>query len=359
VAVTDGFLLGPPDDARSGQGPSGRQRARAHNGAGRLGRAAIRPVLGYLVTVIVVVLLIFGLPRAVPGDPLARFLDSEDHPLPPVEHARMTAYYGLDKPLVGQFTHYVSRLAHGDLGDSISSSAPVSTVIRENLPWTMLLSFTALLISSVLGLMAGIDAAWGRGGFRDRRLLVLMTALHAIPDFVIGVFLLIGLGVVLPIFPLGTARTPFHETASLLWKVSDIVRHMVLPVTALTLSLLGTKFLLVRNSTISVLGQDYMVLARAKGLSEHRTKYHHAGRNSLLPFLAVLGFQIGFVFGGSLIVETVFGYPGMASVLQRAVENLDYPLLQGSFLMLALVVLTANLLVDLASVALDPRFRAE
>ena len=319
----------------------------------------MRPVLSYLLAVSVVVVLIFALPRAVPGDPLAQFLDSEDKPLPPDEHAKLAAYYGLDRPVMTQFGHYMAGLAHGDLGESISYNAPVTRVIREQLPWTLLLSFTALIISSVLSFMAGVDAAWRRGSFRDRRLLVLMTALHAVPEFVVGIFLLISLGVILPIFPIGGARTPFHETAGELWKLRDVAMHLALPVTALTLGLVGTKFLLVRNTTISVLGQDYMVLARAKGLRERRAKYHHAGRNSLLPFLAVLGIQIGFAFGGSLFVETVFGYPGMASVLQKAVGTLDYPLVQGSFLILAMVVLTANLLVDLVSAALDPRIRAE
>lgn len=332
---------------------------RGRHRAGDSGRSAVRPFISYALAIAVVVVIIFALPRAVPGDPLSQFLDSEDKPLPPDEHAKLAAYYGLDRPLASQFEHYVAGLARGELGVSISYNAPVRDVIGDHLPWTLLLSFTALSISSLLSFTAGVDAAWRRGSLRDRRLLVLMTALHGVPEYVIGIFLLIGLGVVLPIFPLAGARTPFQESAGLLWKLLDIVKHMVLPVTALTIGLVGTKFLLVRNTTISVLGQDYMVLARAKGLPEKRAKYHHAGRNSFLPFLAVVGIQIGFAFGGSLFVETIFGYPGMASVLQKAVGTLDYPLVQGSFLALAVVVLTANLLVDLLSAALDPRIRAE
>lgn len=344
-------------DPRAGHGEAGGGRRFAE--ARRFGRAAVRPLVGYALTVVTVVLLVFALPRIVPGDPLAQFLDPDDNPLPPTEHARLTAYYGLDRPALSQLGHYLSRLAHGDLGQSISYSAPVSSVIKEKLPWTLLLSVSALIASSVLSFTAGLDAAWRRGSFRDRRLVVLMTTLHAIPDFVIGIVLLICFGVIVPIFPIGGAQTPFHETAGILWKARDIAAHVVLPATALTLGLAGTKFLLVRNTTISALGQEYMVLARAKGLPERRAKYHHAGRNSLLPFLTVLGFQVGFAFGGSLIIETVFAYPGMASVLQKAVGSLDYPLLQSSFLILALVVLTANLLVDLLSTALDPRIKAQ
>lgn len=339
-------------------GPPAELPARLGRGR-RFARAAVRPVASYLLTLSVVVVLIFALPRAVPGDPLGGFLDAEDNPIATEERAKLVRYYGLDRPLVSQFGHYVSGLAHGDLGESISYGGPVTRLIRERLPWTLLLSFTALLASSALSFAAGVDAAWRRGSFRDRRLLVVMTGLHAVPDFVLGIFLLIGLGVMLPIFPIAGAQTPFQESAGLLWKLGDIAFHLVLPATALTLGLMGTKFLLVRNTTISVLGQDYMVAARAKGLPERRAKYHHAGRNSLLPFLAVLGIQIGFAFSGSLFVETVFGYPGMASLLQKAVRGLDYPLVEGCFFFLALVVLTANLFVDLVSAALDPRIRSE
>lgn len=326
---------------------------------GRCRGALFRPVIGYLVAMAMVVLFVFTLPRAVPGDPLAQFLNSEDLPLSPEERAQLVAYYGLDRPLVSQFGHYMSGLGRGDLGISISYGGPVTKIIGDRLPWTLLLTVTALAVSSLLSFTAGVDAAWRRGTLRDRRLLVVMTGLHGIPDFVFGIVLLIVLGVVLPIFPLAGAQTPFRESEGLLWKLGDIGYHLVLPVTALTLGLLGTKFLLVRNATISVLGQDYMVAARAKGLPERLAKYRHAGRNSLMPFLAVLGIQIGFAFGGSLFIETIFGYPGLASVLQKAVGSLDYPLLEGCFLILAVIVLTANLLVDLLSATLDPRIGAE
>jgi peptide/nickel transport system permease protein len=138
-----------------------------------------------------------------------------------------------------------------------------------------------------------------------------------------------------------------------------VARHLVLPAGALTLSLLGTKFLLVRNTVLSTLGQDYMLLARAKGLPERMVKYRHAGRNALLPFVTVLGIQAGFAVGGSVFVESVFSYPGMGTLILRAVDARDYPVLEASFLTLALLVLVVNFGLDLLYARLDPRVVAE
>ena len=323
---------------------------------GRLG-AVGRRLGAYLLTLAVLVVVIFALPRVLPGDPLASYVDP-DNPMAPEDRAAMIAYYGLDRPLVEQFGHYLWGLAHGELGESITFRAPVSSLIARRLPWTLLLSTTALLASALLSFKSGIDAAWRRGSFLDRRLMGVMTFLNAVPEYVIATFLLIGFAVVIPLFPISGASTHFTEDAPALFKLRDVTRHLVLPAVALTLGMMGTKFLLVRNTTISVLGQDYMVLARAKGLPERVCKYHHAGRNTLLPFLAVLGMQTGTAVGGSLFVETAFAYPGMATLMVPALRSLDYPLMTACFLLLAVVVLTANLVVDLASAAADPRLKA-
>lgn len=137
----------------------------------------------------------------------------------------------------------------------------------------------------------------------------------------------------------------------------DALWHLVLPLTALTLGLLGTKFLMMRNMTIGVLGQDYMLLARAKGLPEHIQKHHHAGRSTLVPYLNMVGTQIGIAVGGGIFVQEVFAYPGMGGLMVSAVNSRDYPVIEACFLVLSLLVVTANLLVDLAANFLDPRTR--
>lgn len=350
----------PPID--TGEPPVHGTSASGHRSSARVRsartRAILRRVGAYLLTLAVVVVVIFALPRVLPGDPLASYIDP-DNPMTPEARAAMVRYYGLHRPLVEQFGHYLSGLAHGDLGESITYRAPVSYLIRRRLPWTLLLSSTALIASAVLSFTAGVDSAWRRGSFLDRRLMVLMTFLHAVPEYVIATFLLITLAVVAPVFPFSGASTPFTQDATALYKLGDVAYHLALPALALTLGMMGTKFLLVRNTTISVLGQDYMVLARAEGLPERVCKYRHAGRNVLLPFLAVLGMQTGVAVGGSVFVETAFAYPGMATLLLPAVRQLDYPLMTGCLLLLAVVVLTANLVVDLVSAAFDPRLGAE
>ena len=324
-------------------------------------RASLRAIGLYAVTLFVVVTVIFAIPRAMPGDPIASRQDPNDslYVSDETTRARLLAYYGLDRPLIEQYGDYLGRIAQGDLGWSISRNTPVRTLIRQHLPWTILLMTTAIAISSSISFMAGVGAAWRRGQRRDRFLVVAMTGARSIPEYALAAVLLIVFAVLLPIFPLYGAKTPFAVYASPLAKVIDIGRHMALPVVALTLGLMGNKFLLVRNTMVGVLGEDYMVLARAKGLRERRLKFHHAGRNALLPFLTVLGIQIGFAVGGSVFVESVFAYPGMGTLILRAVEQRDYPVLEGCFLTLATAVLLANLLLELIYARLDPRVGAK
>lgn len=314
-------------------------------------------MLAYLVSVLVVVTVVFALPRAMPGDPLARY-DNVEAPLTPEARAALAAHYNLDQPLVVQYGRYLRALARADFGESLGQQGPVALLLRRRLPWTLLLVGTALLVSSIVSFLAGVTSAWRGGGRSDRQLLTVMTTLHAVPEYVMASLLLILFGVVYPLFPIAGATTPFTDSAGLLSQVGDVAYHLVLPATALSLGLLGSKFLLVRNTTVSVLGQEYMVAARAKGVPVRLLKYRHAGRNVLLPFLTVVGLQTAFAAGGSLFVESVFAYPGLASLLVPAVDNLDYPVIEGCFLALALTVLTVNLVLELAYARLDPRVGA-
>ncbi len=160
-------------------------------------------------------------------------------------------------------------------------------------------------------------------------------------------------------FPQAGAQRPFAAYSSPIDAAGDVLLHLALPLAALTLGLAANKFLIVRNSVIGTLGQDYMVLARAKGLSSRSLKYRHSGRNALLPFVTALGVQAGFAVGGSLFVEAIFAYPGMGTLVEKAVTARDYPLLQGCFILLAVVVLLANLAVELTYSRLDPRIRRQ
>ena len=342
---------------RPDQGPHLPQAGR---GGRRFATVALRSIGLYALTMLAVVVVVFALPRAMPGDPLLA-LEDPDNSLylsDPAVREQVRAYYGLDKSLAEQFRSYVGNLARGEFGFSIARKAPVGHLIKLHLPWTLLLMGVSLAVASVLSFMAGVAATWRRGRAGDRWLMIGMTFFRAIPEYALAAVLLIVFAVVFPVFPLAGARTPFNQYGGL-ERWADIGRHLVLPASALTLSLLGTKFLLVRNTMISTLGQDYMVLARAKGLPDRLLKYRHAGRNALLPFLTVVGIQAGFAVGGSVFVESVFAYPGMGTLILRAVEARDYPVLEATFLVLAFVVLAVNLLLELVYARVDPRVGAE
>lgn len=329
-------------------------------GRGRRRHPVLRVASLYVPTLVIVLALVFALPRTMPGDPLSVFDDPDSgvYIADDESRERLLDYYGLDDPLPEQFASYVGGVARGDLGWSIARNTPVSDLIREHLPWTLLLMGTSLLLAALASFVAGVASAWKRGRVLDRTLLVSLTAVNAVPEFAIAAVLLILFAVVFPVLPLYGARTPFSDARGLA-AVADVAEHLVLPAGALTLSLLGTKFLLVRNTVLSALGQDYMLLARAKGLPERMVKYRHAGRNALLPFVTVLGIQAGFAAGGSVFVESVFSYPGMGTLILRAVDARDYPVLEASFLVLALVVLVVNFGLDLLYGRLDPRVVAE
>lgn len=309
------------------------------------------------VTLWAVITAVFLLPRLMPGNPL-QSLDNPDSGTfvyDPVIRAKVAHYYGLDRSLLHQYGSYLSKLAHGDLGWSISQNSPVTTLLSHRLPWTLLLMGCALVLSSTISFGAGVGAAWRRGGLVDRGLIVSLSMARAIPEYAMASLLLVCFAVLLPVFPQAGAQTPFAHYASPLNGIGDVAHHLALPLAALTVGLAANKFLIVRNTVISTLGDDYMVLARAKGLPPRLLKYRHSGRNALLPFVTALGVQVGFAVGGSLFVETVFAYPGMGTLLNNAVTARDYPVLQGGFLVLAMVVLVANLAVELGYSWIDPR----
>jgi len=303
-----------------------------------------------------VVVLVFVLPRAMPGDPLAAALGPGNPNLTdPAVRTALQSYYGLDRSVPYQFGHFLNNVVHGDLGVSIAQRVPVSTLIRSHLPWTLLLVGAALALSSVLSYLAGVGAAWRRGSARDTAMVVTGSTIRAVPSYALASVLLVSFAVVWPVFPLGGAVRPFAQYASPLDRLGDIASHLALPLAALTASLFGRQVLLVRNTVVGTLGEDYMMLARAKGLPEGLLKFRHAGRNALLPFLTLVGLQAGIAVGGAVFIESVFSYPGMGTLVLRAIETRDYPVLEATFLVLALVVLTANVTVDLLCRRLDPR----
>jgi peptide/nickel transport system permease protein len=296
-----------------------------------------------------------------PGDPLS-FLTGDpsmDMPIVLDEEARakLLAYYGLDKPLLQQFADYMHNILHGDLGWSIYFNAPVSEILIGRLTWTLLLLGTATALYMTLGILLGAISAWNRGKKRDVGLLVSLLSIGSFPPFFLGMLLIILFGVNLQLFPIFGAQTPFMRYTSPLDEASDILYHLVLPVTTLVICYIGDVYLLMRNSMLNVIGEDYIVTARAKGLSEWYILRKHAMKNALLPITTMIALRVGFMISGMIFVETVFAYPGVGRLLFDAVTYRDYPLLQGAFLVITLVIIAANFVADMIYVRLDPRLQ--
>ncbi len=296
-----------------------------------------------------------------PGDPLSFLTGDPSMDMPIVldeeARARLLAYYGLDKPLLQQFTDYMHNILHGDLGWSIYFNAPVSEILIGRLKWTLLLLGTATALYMSLGILLGAISAWNRGKKRDVGLLVSLLSIGSFPPFFLGMLLIILFGVNLQLFPIFGAQTPFMRYSSPLDEASDILYHLVLPVTTLVICYIGDVYLLMRNSMLNVIGEDYIVTARAKGLSEWYILRKHAMKNALLPITTMIALRVGFMISGMIFVETVFAYPGVGRLLFDAVTYRDYPLLQGAFLVITLVIIAANFVADMIYVRLDPRLQ--
>ena len=309
----------------------------------------------YAIAFFLILTLNFLLPRMMPGDPLMAIYGEEALvQMTPELKASLVERFALDQPLWQQFGAYLKELFQGDLGYSYYYNAPVSQVILGRLPWTMLLVGLSLILSTLLGVVLGIESGWRRGSKSDRAMLTGLMALNGFPDFFLGIILLMVFGVTLGIFPLSGALTPYSGLSGLPLAL-DVLKHLFLPLTALTLAHLAGGYLLTRNTMITVLKEPYMLTARAKGLSQDVLKYRHAARNSMLPVITLTGIWLGRVVTGVLFIEVVFAYPGLGYLTYEALLNRDYPTLQGVLLVVAVFVLMVNFLVDQLYPRLDPR----
>ncbi len=313
----------------------------------------------YLLAGWVALTLNFFLPRLMPGDPATALFARFRGMLGPEALDALRETFGLtDAPLIIQYFTYLGHVLQGDLGISVAYfPSPVLDVIQGGLVWTVLLAGSALIISFIIGSLLGVAAAWWRFGRIDTLAPPLSALLGAFPYFWLAMVALYIFGFKLGWFPLGHAYsdavTPGFNAAF----IADVARHAVLPVGTVVIATIGGWLLTMRNTMVSVLGMDYVNLARAKGLSPSRVALRYAARNALIPSVTGFGMALGFVLGGSLLTEIVFSYPGQGYLLVQAVRSQDYPLMQGIFLIITLAVLGANFIVDLVSLWLDPRIR--
>ena len=310
----------------------------------------------YLLVLALTITLNFALPRMMPGNPLV-FLAGEDVGfLEPEQRAQLYALYDLDQPQWKQFLTYLGNLARGDLGYSFQRGRPIAHMIGERLPWTLLLVGASLVFATLLGAALGAVAAWRRGTPLDLGSLGVAMLFESMPSFWLGMIFIAVFAAGLGWFPIFGASTAGASLAG--WPLLvDRARHLVLPLATLTLITVPGIYLIMRYSMLSVLGEQYIATARAKGVAEHLVLRRHAVRNALLPVATVAMLNLGFVASGATVIETVFSYPGLGRLLYEGVLNRDYPVLQGAFLIVTVSVIAANILADLIYPFIDPRVR--
>ncbi len=296
----------------------------------------------------------FLLPHLAPGDPVSYVYGGDANALSPENLERLRATFGLDQSLLAQYGHFWAGLVRGDLGVSVEYSRPVVDVLAQRLPWTIALVGTATVLSALLGTLFGAWAAWRRGSKRDAGSVSAVLVLDAMPGFFVGMILIAVFAVALGWFP-SYGAAPI-EADGLAW-LGEVATRMALPVATLVLTGIGGFFLLARASMVGSLDEPFVRLARAKGVSERGVALNHCLRTAFLPVYTNLTMAAGVLLSGAVVVESVFAYPGLGTLIFDAVIARDYPLLQGAFLMITLSIVAANLLADLTYPLLDPRVR--
>lgn len=315
---------------------------------------AIKKVIAAIITVLAIIVANFAIFRLAPGDPIRMMF--RDPRVSAEQMALMREKFGLDEPLWGQFVCYIRQLARGDLGISFWQKRPVLEVIAERIPQTLLLMLVALSIAVIIGIILGAIAGWRSGTKIDSTILTISLTMYSIPTFCLGIILLLIFAFTFSIFPLGGISTPATGlTGFAYWR--DVSWHLFLPAGSIVIWYVGEYILLTRSSMVDVLGQDYIVTARAKGLKESTILRRHALRNALLPVTTITGINLAFVAAGVIEAETVFSWPGIGRLWYDAVMKRDYPVLQGLFLMFAIMLVVANFSIDMLYGYIDPRIK--
>ena len=318
-----------------------------------MGRWLLRRALQSLVTLIVALVILFLLMHILPGDPLSRV--GEGRPLTPEQIQALRDRYDLNRPLLQQLLSFIGGLLRGDLGTSIEYARPVTGLLVERLPATLLLGGTVLLLNFTLGLWLGVRQAVRKNSPEDRWLTTLSLAGYATPSFWLGLVLAWLVGVKWRLLPPAGMRNPLMEGGGLAMAV-DVARHLVLPAITLSVVSIAGTMRYQRTAMLEALRFPYILTARAKGLTERQVLWH-GWRNALFPVLTLFGLWLPILVSGSVFVEAVFAWPGLGSLAAAAVGNRDYPLLMGAAILVAGMVVLAGFLTDIAYALLDPRVR--
>lgn len=301
-----------------------------------------------LLTLLLVSILTFFLINLAPGGPSAimNFESTAE------QREALTKHLGLDKPVGQRYVEWLGGLLRGDLGLSLDSQQPVSSLLAERLPNTVILASATLVFTLLIGIPLGVLAAVKRGSLVDRLVTFSSTFGMAIPEFWLGILFIIVFAVIIPIFPAAGM-----VTAGSAFSLRDLAHHIVLPMLTLAILMLPNIIRFTRSAMVDVIDLDFIRTARAKGLGSFRVFFKHALRNALIPIAAIIGLIIPILLGGSVVVENVFSWPGMGRLAVQAATNRDYPVVMGVTMLVGSIVIITNLLTDLLYSILDPRIR--
>ncbi|WP_419995406.1 ABC transporter permease [Streptomyces boninensis] len=324
----------------------------------------LRRILRSLFVIWVVTTAMFFMLRLLPGNPVDTFIAQQIRGGSTYESAAATAAnlftFDPETPLIQQYFDYLWALLHGDLGNSLDPGTTVMEQIAASLPWTIFTVGYALLIAIGMGLLLGLVMAYRRGGFLDHAISIVGSTLHAIPNYLFAIIVVVFGGVQLGLFNVSETRgthTAGVDPGLNFTFISDAFYHAAVPVTVYVLTTFGTWALVMKASTITTLEEDYVTVARARGLSGRRIGTQYVGRNAVLPMVAQIATQGGFVFGSAIFVELILKYDGVSSELYAAVNDRDYATVQGILLIMTIVIVFANLLAEIVNSMLDPRIR--
>jgi peptide/nickel transport system permease protein len=312
----------------------------------------MRRLIQALFVLILVTLLVFFVMRLLPGDPILIYVaqSADLEGMTPEMLHNLRHEFGLDKPIIVQYANWVSGVFRGELGTSIFYREKVRTLIMERFPITLHLGLLALILGAVLGVLAGLLAAVRRGKWVDKVVTPLTYVGVTIPVFWLGILMIYAFGLKLKWLPIAGYTSPFDD----FWLST---RRLVMPVICLAVFLLAANARQMRSSMLEVIRQDYIRTAWAKGLRERMVILRHAMKNSLIPVITLMGMGVGIIFGGSVLVETVFAIPGVGRLLVSSIFGHDYVVVQAITLVIAVIVLLTNLIVDISYGWFDPRIR--
>lgn len=317
-------------------------------------RYLIRRLAQSLLTLWLIATITFVLFRLLPGDPTYALLDPS---FPPDVRELLRQRFGLDRPLSVQYLHFLGNALRGEFGRSFFYHQPAMGIVREKLLNTVILAAAAFLFAYTLGILGGVLLAWRRGSRLELGGVTLALVFRSAPLFWTGMLSIMLFSFTLGWLPHAGLRTPGYAASGVLDKYLswDFLAHLVQPAVVSGLYFLGFPLLLLRNTMLEVLGEDYIELARAKGLAEGRIMFHHAARNALLPVVTAAGIYIALAAGGIAVIEYVFSWPGLGLEIVAATQRRDFPLAQAAFLLLGTMVVVMNFLTDLVYGYLDPR----